>query len=868
MDETQTEIRREKRDIEHVFDEMLRDEIRQPALIAGDTGIGKTTFVRQISQLLGIDLLTLEAPTIIEEEIINLTYVDFSPIDGTKSTGRDKIDLKNARPVLAKSHLGALLEKKTGKSDEEYLQYINSEKAPAAVRFYYKQFGGTADTIPDEIQQIRDKFNCILFVDELLRKKQQNIGNVLRGLLNRMIGNDKLPDTVFPLYASNLEDVEGTIEPQNLNQVSTIIQLAPPTKAKFMRYVVSNAEEAGHPLSEELKSILDKELSNENISFRDLDNEIRTSPRRWEEIIKYLQAADELAFEQDKTTALKSTLASIESMFKNEKGEKSSLHDLADRMARDLFSARFKIPATDSANSSLDWEKTLLHQLQVKMKLGNYRKYVPIVMGAPGIGKTTEMVKIAGELGLLYITIAVDTLSTDELTGIPLPDPTETGFETKFAIPNLLRKIHDEMARAKTQWLEDQKVSQEVRDQRKKEIEWKEKHKQPIYLLLLDEFNRPGSVNTFNALRRVILDKKFTDDKEIPEEVIMVAALNPIDKDVKELTGHMKDAVDLIDGQPSWTKFIDLMKKKYQSKFDLKALEIIEMFANTFTQKVANVGDKSLPVDSLKFFLEVGSEQLWMSPRQYEKLLGNLSQALKRAVDDAMKHPNINYAQEVVERLIEKFDQSLTGTFHVHEVGGVAFINKVNQWLKNIGPKIVEKVQTLPVNFELMMNQVLENPTLNLKDTALWATYSKQYNRVRYIHDLTAYIKKLFDQQKSKLELLKSNIHKRKILDPLAEIAKAEVITTTELVSTLEHIHNELYNAYTASNMGDIGDATHEVFTKALHAIADDSKEVLGRKVEDNWDIAAMTAEREKLEGIMKPLTDRIGVFMGRLYHG
>ena len=161
--------------------------------------------------------------------------------------------------------------------------------------------------------------------DEYLRKTTANVRNILRGLLNKQIGNDKLPEHVFPLFASNLADEPGTVEPSTLHSVATTIMLKPPSKEKFLSYVQDMAKKEGHPLSDDLMNILKKELNDSHISFNDVEKEIRTSPRRWHEIIKYMQAADEISADEggSSTDHVRSTLGAIDAMFKNTENEKT-----------------------------------------------------------------------------------------------------------------------------------------------------------------------------------------------------------------------------------------------------------------------------------------------------------------------------------------------------------------------------------------------------------------------------------------------------------------------------------------------------------------------------------------------------------------
>ena len=129
-----------------------------------------------------------------------------------------------------------------------------------------------------------------------------------------------------------------------------------------------------------------------------MNHKVRTSPRRWEQLLLYINAS--LPAEDAKEA--KSLLTNVKANFKNYlSGEKSALADkVLDAVAQLIKeTSDLDVSATDE-NDAEEWQDTLEHQIKQKMKLGEHRKYIPIVSGLPGIGKTTHATKIAKDLDL------------------------------------------------------------------------------------------------------------------------------------------------------------------------------------------------------------------------------------------------------------------------------------------------------------------------------------------------------------------------------------------------------------------------------------------------------------------------------------
>jgi len=109
-------------------------------LIAGSTGIGKTTLLRDTARMLGLGLVVLEAPTVVQVHVLNLPFVITTPagekkkgvetitLDDPNSTTASKGEDPKYSVVYGKSYLMTMLEKSTDLkiSDSELTQHLQS----------------------------------------------------------------------------------------------------------------------------------------------------------------------------------------------------------------------------------------------------------------------------------------------------------------------------------------------------------------------------------------------------------------------------------------------------------------------------------------------------------------------------------------------------------------------------------------------------------------------------------------------------------------------------------------------------------------------------------------------------------------------
>jgi MoxR-like ATPase len=748
-------------------------------LLAGDTGIGKSSFVKQLSKILGMNILLIEVPHIVEEHVIQIPFVIFSPNKASIKSSTPKIDTADPHIQLATSHLAATLKQMTPISDQEYMASVKS--FPPDMMSIYTQLGGTNEQIPQEIANIRRKWHSILFLDEYWRTTSPQVRNILRGILNGKIGDDPLPSGVYVIYASNISDVSGTIEKPDLNAAQRNLELPAPTKQELLNHIVGKFPK----IKPEIIQAFNDVLAEEHISFVDAEHEIRTSPRRWEQILLYLNANLPVA-DQKHAQVL---LTNIKAMFGNEHGHISELHKIVDQVVRHLIGQEHgDVKALDAT----DWRETLENQIATKKKLGSARSYVPVISGPPGIGKTQEMAKIAKNQNLILITVDAQTLSPESLLGIPLPKSNEVDeaaakpaktkqLSVSFSPAALYQNIVNQVEANTRAWLNDPNISPEAKAAWKKQ-----KYK---YLLFIDEFNRVSSPKVFNSLRRVVLDKEFDHTHKVPDDMIIVSAMNPKDdknRNVQDITGHMKDAVDIINSAPSWTAWTNYLDKDLDKALDLSstngkilsmAKNIVKEFGDRFGHEI---GSEKISNKSRQFYLRVtDSDDAYISPRDYTDLYANLVSKIKRAA---------KFKLDPEQQIIAAFRESLENVLARNDIDSPTFLEQVYAWIDDRANGWYSP-ERASVTIGELLDACLQDPRHHLKDDIDFHNYVDNYEKNTFTNELINYIDELVQKENNAYHIwAKKQTNKKVIEDGKIKIVK-------DLVGKLEAIHSEIYNA-------------------------------------------------------------------------
>ena len=721
-------------------------------MLAGDPGIGKTTFMKNLGKLLGIEVTIIEAPHVIEEHLIRIPFIVYNPSNDTQkkgvSQGKLELDKKgDFLVVYSNNYLLQEMKKSRVMSDTEYLKHVY-ENLDRNLINVFEELGGDKDTIPDEIRKART-FSNILFIDEYFRTANTKITNILRGVLGGNLGDVSIPKGIYVAYASNVKD-EGIASIQ-AHQVFDTIEMETPSKDDWFTYLVNKFEKdkQGVKLKPELLNKLHKTIEDEHISHNDLDTDIRTSPRRWENLILLINET----LPVHNLSEAKSLLANVTANFTDNEKTVSGLGKLVIKAITELITETSSVTAEELAEDTEEphWEEQLRQQISAKVKLGNHRQYIPLIAGDAGVGKTTGLEQLAKEFNMGYIKIDVPTLDKDSVIGTPVTKESvksilAKGEEVDFAFttPKLLKTIQDKI----------------------KNIESNLKPKGTNgfkYMIFFDELDKPQSIDVFNALRKIILEKEFANGEKIPDGTVMVAAMNrQAMRGSTKLTKHMSDVVDMIHAEPSKTKTLDFLSKELENHehVDEKNKQYIPRFVSAWSDVMEHFGStEAQGKERGAFYLNVGGGMtLYFSPRDYTSAIIKAIHAYGKIVDKINKGKYQDVDPQIVSKDIknavsEPLERVMRTNFlKEYNDMGADFISKFHNWFEqdsNVSSllKDVTVAVTKGGRLDKAFKKILENENydyMNDKDLIEYFTrdndetdFAKQLNDF-----LESYIKK------------------------------------------------------------------------------------------------------------------------------
>ena len=171
-----------------------------------------------------------------------------------------------------------------------------------------------------------------------------------------------------------------------------------PDKEQWFDYVLKKYEENENKefpnikLNEKVFNKLYDVLAGEDLSYDDDNSEVRTSPRRWEQLLLYINANLPVSNVKE----AKILMSNVEVNFRNYiEGDVSDLFPKVQKMMIELVKETSGFDFDGSSHPQTEWKDVLEQQIATKIKMDSdsentdkeARKYVPIVSGEPGIGK-------------------------------------------------------------------------------------------------------------------------------------------------------------------------------------------------------------------------------------------------------------------------------------------------------------------------------------------------------------------------------------------------------------------------------------------------------------------------------------------------
>lgn len=676
-------------------------------LLAGDPGIGKTTFVEMFGSLLGMKVIVIEVPHVTEEHLINIPFIVFNPQTHQQQGNSSSIkQTDDYQMVLADSNLFTQLTTAAVMDDSAYIDHI--KKSPAAVQNMYKALGGTEEQIPPEIVQARSRHKVILFLDEFYRATSIRIRNVMRGMLNGNIGMHKIPGSVYTMYASNMED-SGIDETPGNAQFSMLQYKAAPSKDWFDWLVAKYENDQHIRLDPEIIGKFKRLLNDEDFGHTDVAAAVRTSPRRWEQLLTYINSS----FPIEDVSDARALVTNVRNNFIHyQTGQYSALADKVVAAVVELIqqTSGHNIKKSDEYEDS-DWRETLGHMIKQQIKTGGKRKHIPVMSGPPGIGKTSHVATIAMKHNMRVIEVDVGELFADDAIGLPIPGQrSNEGITVRFSVPKLYYKIMAEIKRKDKMYL-DEVVHEKGEQGAKEEIE-KYKAQKFKYLIFFDELNRVDE-KTFNAMRRVILEKNFGNDDngnklKLPDDAIVVAAINPDGVGTTEMTEHFRDVVDIVPALGSWKQTRNFLMgkkfKQYPDEMKDVALGVMDVFAKKFKHPSKNA-------DQAPFHLDIGSGEVYMAPREYTDMFTTLVREVATAVRQGLDDPNIKEDQMrdlVDEAIADALEDTLNFPIKKAGLEPQEFLATLRQWVEKLPDSIFGGMLTKKVKNINSLSSTLE----------------------------------------------------------------------------------------------------------------------------------------------------------------
>lgn len=710
-------------------------------LLAGDPGIGKTTFISMLGKLLGMKVIVIEVPHITEEHLINIPFIVFNP-QGNKESGTTEIT-DDYKLVLAQSNLFTQMTSANAMTDANYLAYMKS--APRHIQELFKALGGDENTIPPSIAEARKNHKSILFLDEYYRQASTRIRNIMRGILNGNIGMHKIPKDVYIMYASNMRD--GGVEQIPSNHQFNVVEYKAASKDDWFNYLVSEYENdsrvtVNHAVMNKFRNI----LNDDDMSYQDMAAEVRTSPRRWEQLIMYVNNAIPVK-SRDEARAL---ITNVRNNFIHYQTEEHS--DIANKVTEAvaaLINETSGGEVTAFGGDQLEpheWRGALQHAVDAQIKAGGTRKHIPVVSGPPGIGKTTQAAAVARSHNLRLIELDVGELYAEDAIGMPIPGERKGDqINVKFSVPKLFHQINKLIEQKDAAYKDALKEEYGAEEGAAK---WKEYDNQRWkYLIFFDELNRVDE-KTFNALRKVVLEKNFgpSGDKdggllELPKEAVVVAAINPEGVGTSELTQHFRDVIDVIPAKASWnaTKQWLLSKNFKGVPEDVKksAMSIIQAFIDKF-----KTGDTNRKAEQQPFYLELGGAELYVSPREYTDMFATIVREMNAALKDVMAEPRAGdgIREDIDEAVGDAMEDSLNMIFYKHEVDKEEFMDQLKGWIANMPISMYQGLLTRVANQDTENNltttlgKYLDGHDLTkMPDDAMFVNLNNDMNNAQFV---------------------------------------------------------------------------------------------------------------------------------------
>lgn len=817
----------------HLMKSLLRNMMsgnKKKLMIPGDTGIGKTSFVKQFSQILGLPMVLIEVPHTVEEHLINIPFLVELPsgqvMHGSTEVHDETASQKKYGVELARSNLVTTLEKYSKIPDSQYAAHIRS--LPPSTQALLKQFN---DRFPNEIAKARAEYDRVLFLDEYFRQTTPSIRNSLRNLLDYRIGQDPIPQGTYIMYASNVAD-KGLDINQSAHATFNMPEFKSPSASAWLENMISGKVGQEVHLKKDVIDAFMAALKDEHLSKERIEDQVRISPRRWSEVLLQINASYPFDDERE-ASILKTTL---QRQFQNPMdgqaihGEYTEVYTVLDDILSKLFAKSGINVGKIKKVGPHEWRDILAQQVMQKEKMGEHKKYIPVVQGPPGIGKTSIGASFEEPpYNLRFIVVNSTDLDPDSITGIPTASIENGKRATEFSEPSLYMQIEHLKKSAKEAYQRDLKRKEAAGKLDGKTAiqvydDWN--RQQYRYIIFFDEINRVKNLAVFNALRRLILEKEFNHEFKLSKDTVVLGAMNPDDTGTIGMTDHFKDSIDLIDSEPEWKDTLSYIHRVGQNyvdsgKYSQDAVETAEKIVAAFPEHFTA---KSKKHPNHQFYVPIGQvDEFYINPRDYDELFKSLCYGINREIEsiqsrldqgDSISDDEIN--NDIVNEALDNFQETLN--YLVFKSGFQApqeFWDKLEIVLRKTVSISLEKTGTT-AGLGSILDHVVKSGKA-LKDDGAFYDYMESYNTAEFERDFQSYLD-------NRVEPF-LDYHGKTI-----DLAEAESFLMSHDTDSLYGIIKEIVDAVRTNEFetgifDDVADVVFNVMNRANKAIADTTED-------------------------------------------
>jgi hypothetical protein len=481
------------------------------------------------------------------------------------------------------------------------------------LKMYYEKYKSIIEKVRRNSESDKIGFSTILFLDEYYRRPSQKIGNILRGIMDGKIGSDKIPNDVYVIYASNISDSTGDVEAQMEHEEFIQVDFDDVKKEEFAQYIANkftpvDVQTGEEDVNKEIEYEIDPEIYNafSEALPEELGGEpeqgLRMSPRRTEQTLLFIDSS--LSKNPPKNVEeVRAILTYVKNLYTDyTTNETNPEYNKIKKVILDYVRKNTDIKVGEDLPELpvVEWRKQFEIFVKTKETLGENMAITPVLSSVPGQGKTSIIKSYAknNNQGLIYIN--AQEIRPDDVIGIPIPNRKEKNIETAFSQPPLLEKIMKEYNEL---------------------IEiYKEEGRRYNVILFIDEFSRTDP-KVFNAIRMMMLEHKITSEYSLPEDMLVVCAMNPNGEGTTEISEHMKDVINVIPSGLSWKDLMSYLISQtetlYEDEFKIAPVlrNYLSSIATDFASQYSADGEL-IPPEMQNYYWEVlDNVIIYMSPR-------------------------------------------------------------------------------------------------------------------------------------------------------------------------------------------------------------------------------------------------------------